>query len=287
MKRETESLAMQKIGVSLCLLLLAPLIASADPPANQTAGSRRPNPDDYKLAEKWRVARLKAIKDQPALADTWRPATTVPLPPLDSPLTVGDLGTLRGYRFRVIKRLGKSEARVGILAPPAPSEAGHPKRPNEPLVEVEALLRGFDLSKVADGQEVKTQSCFIVNKPDTDRAAHARSHSLLVIEPFESIYAQMIFENAVGEEAAEARDRANDPDGTKGDRKAAQMLERMARRQHAAALRYPALLANARHLIAARHYPAAEKMLRRIVDETPASDVAIQAQKELDGLPAH
>jgi hypothetical protein len=238
---------MQKIGVSLCFLLVAPLTARADPPANQTARDRRPNADDYKLAEKWRVARVKAIKDQPSLADTWPPATTVPLPFLDWPLTLGDVGTLGGYRFRLIKRLGKSEAKVGIPAPPAPGDAGPAKHRNERPIEVEALLRGFDLSQVADGQPVKTRSCFLVNKTDSDRAAPAASRQLLVIEPFESIYAEMILDKTVGEEVAEARRRAEDPDGTKSDRSAAWLMERAARLRRAAALRYPALLANARH----------------------------------------
>lgn len=283
--RERRSPAMQKVAASLCVLLIAPVVAAADPPANQAALNRRPNADDYKLAEKWRVAWHKALKEQPSLGDSWRPATTFPMPFLDSPLTVGDLGTLRGYRFRVIKRLGKSEARVGILAPPARDDAGHAKR--EPLIEVEALLRGFDLSKIADGQEVKAQSCFIVSKTDTDPTASGAPRTVPVIEPFDSIYAEMIFERAVALERYEARLAIEDPDGSKRARRAAKLMERVALARRAANLRPAALLSNARSLIAARLYPAAEKMLRRIITEAPGSDAAIQAQKELDALPPH
>jgi hypothetical protein len=47
------------------------------------------------------------------------------------------------------------------------------------------------------------------------------------------------------------------------------------------------LLKNARSLIDAKLYAAAEKTLRRIITEAPGTDVAKDAQNDLDALPAH
>jgi hypothetical protein len=278
---------MQKIAASLCILLIAPMVAAADPPANQIDRNRRPNADDHKLAEKWRVVRLKAVKDQPSLGDSRQPASTIPKPFLDSPLAFGDIGTLRGYRFRVFKRLGNSEARVGIFEPRSPSQSDYAIRVGEPLHEVEVSLRGFDLSKIADGQEVKTQSFFIVSKTETNQTVTGAPRTLPVIEPFDSTYAEMFFERAVAMERYEARLAVEDPDGSKRARRAAKIMEQAVLMRRAANLRPAALLSNARHLIAAKLYPAAEKMLRRIIKDAPGSDAAIQAQKELDALPSH
>jgi TolA-binding protein len=52
---------------------------------------------------------------------------------------------------------------------------------------------------------------------------------------------------------------------------------------HATAAR----LANARNLVKAGLYAAADKMLRKIIDDAPGTEIAAEAQKELDAMPAH
>jgi hypothetical protein len=212
-------------------------------------------------------------------------AGEIPAPFLDPSLTTGNIGTLWGYRFRVIQRIGTSEARVGISRTPTEQELGRAARtPDTSPPEIEVLLRGFDLSAVTDGQEVKTRGCFMVSRVETLKTVLGSPRTVPVLEPYDSTIAQMIFERSVNQELWFAR---HPEEAAQRDRKAAEMMARMERRRHAAGLRYPALLSNARSLIAAKLYEPAETMLRRIVTEAPGSEVAEQAKKELDSLPPH
>ena len=55
----------------------------------------------------------------------------------------------------------------------------------------------------------------------------------------------------------------------------------------AEARKYPALLKNGKNLAKAGLYAAAEKKFRQIIAESPGSESADQAKKELESLPAH
>jgi hypothetical protein len=303
--------------LAMCLWLIAPTVALAEPPAQvppqpvrAASGALCPQHTaaDDKLAAEWMALRRKIMREYPDLilraeslpADVRRQASPtaqelraklaaaeageIPPPFLGSSLTTGEIGTLWGYRFRVIQRLGPSEATVGISRISTDQELGRATPTHgKPRPEVEVLLRGFDLSGVADGQDVQTRRCFIVRKPEAFKTAGA-PRTMPVIEPYDSTIAEMLFERFVSQELWNA---THPEEAAKRQGKAAEMMARMARRQRAASLRYPALLANARSLIAAKLYDPAEKMLRRIVTEAPGTDAAEQAKKEIDSLPPH
>ena len=116
---------------AIVLLVLAPTICRSDPPA------RQPTAADQQLAEKWLARRRKILTDYPGkVRDLKSLPTGMPLaaefaqkledelasakmgectgPSLDFPLVIGAIGTLQGSSFRVIQRLGNSEARIGI-----------------------------------------------------------------------------------------------------------------------------------------------------------------------------
>jgi hypothetical protein len=303
--------------VALCLGLIAPTVVLAEPPAQvppqpgrAASGASCPQHTaaDDKLAAEWLASRRRILREYPDLilraeslpADVRRQASPtaqelraklaaaeageIPPPFLDSSLTTGEIGTLWGYRFRVIQRLGTSEARVGVYPMSIDQEREGTTRPHgKSLPEVEVRLRGFDLSGVADGQDVQTRRCFIGRKPEAFKTAGA-PRTMPIIEPYDSTIAEMLFERFVNQELWNT---THPEEAAKRQGKAAEMMARMARRQRAASLRYPALLSNARSLIAAKLYDPAEKMLRRIVTEAPGTDVAEQAKKEIDSLPPH
>jgi hypothetical protein len=310
-------------GLVLITVSITPAVVQADPPAKvvtgplqpaESAACRPPTATDYKLADDWLALRRRIANGYPDLIHRVEslPAQTrgqalqtaqelnaklvaveaghiIPAPSLDPSLTVGAIGTLWGYRFRVIQRLGNSAARVRILQTPTDEELERGIRAQKgPLPEIEVLLRGFDFSKVADGQtgadgqEVQTRGCFIVRKSETRTTVFGLPQSTIVIEPYDSTLAEMIFE----QHAARERWNAIHPESpAERDRKAARTMANVMSRRHANALKYPALLSNARYLISAKLYDPAEKMLRQIVTDVPGSDAAEQAQKELDALP--
>jgi hypothetical protein len=131
---------------------------------------------------------------------------------------------------------------------------------------------------------VDARGCFIVSKTATYTTAAGASRLLHVIEPFDTVAAENIVRQAVKQELDPATEERK---AAEGNRKAAEIMARMVRRRHANALKYPALLSNARNLIAAKLYDPAEKMLRQIVTEVPGTDAAEKAQQELDAIPRH
>jgi hypothetical protein len=308
---------MMSKSIALCLVLITPAVVQANPPAKDfstqvaqpaDASCRRPTAADHKLADEWFALRRRIVKEYPDLirrvesfpTDVRRQALQtpqelkaklraaeagdiIPAPFLDSSFTEGSIGTLWGYSFRVIEQLGNSEARIGILSAPTDQELERGIRTNNnPVPEVEVFLRGFDLAAMKAGQRVKTRGCFIVRKPDATRAPG--SPRVLVIEPYASTIAEMLFEKSVNLELWNA---AHPETEAERDRKAAKIMVRMMRQRRANALKNPAILSNARNLIAAKLYDPAEKMLRQIVAEVPGSDAAERAQKQLDALPRH
>jgi len=189
---------------------------------------------------------------------------------------VGEIGALRGSRVRVIQRLDKSSARVSIYRTLTSSEAESVAFGGGAMPEVEVILRGPDLSNVADGQECRLSGCFIVSKTGTYTTATRAARTLHVIEPFDSTAAETIFRKSIARERNTERRIAAERDRAEARAKA----ERDAKR-------YAALLKNARSLIRAKLYDPAEKVLRRIIKEAPGTDAAADAQKELDNLPPH
>jgi hypothetical protein len=316
-------IALCLVLITTGLVLITTAVVQADPPAKvvtgplqpaESAACRPPTAADYKLADDWLALRRRIANGYPDLIHRVEslPAETrgqalqtahelnaklvaveaghiIPAPSLDRSLSEGAIGTLWGYRFRVIQRLGNSEARVRILQTPTDEELERGIRAQKgPVPEIEVLLRGFDFSKRADGQtgtdgqEVQTRGCFIVRKPDTRATVLGLPQSSIVIEPYDSTLAEMIFE----QHASRERWNAIHPESpAERDRQAARTMARVMSRRHANALKYPALLSNARYLISAKLYDPAEKMLRQIVTDVPGSDAAEQAQKELDALP--
>jgi hypothetical protein len=321
--------AMLKQVIALRLVLITGLVliitiaVEAAPPAKVATKPLQPEENaacriitaaDEKLADDWLALRRRIANRYPDLIHRIEllPAETrgralqtaqelnaklvaveagdiIPAPYLDPSLSVGSIGTLWGYRFTVIHRLGNSEARVRIFQTPTDEELDRGVRTHDgPLPEIEVLLRGFDVSRtvygqtVADGQEIKTRKCFRVREPDLRPSLFGPPQSVTVIEPYDSSMAERLF----GQYASVERWNAMHPESpAERDRKAARTMARVMSRRRANALKYPALLSNARYLISANQYDAAEKMLRQIVTGVPGSDVAEQAQKELDALP--
>jgi hypothetical protein len=150
------------------------------------------------------------------------------------------------------------------------------------------LLRNFDVSKLADNQEGEAKGCFAVTKTASHTTTPGATRTLFVIEPYDAAAAERIYRTAVREELDAIRQRDAGVDvAKKTGEKTEALLKSMSRARADRKKKYPAMLKNARKLIDAKLYPAADKMLRRIVNEAPATDSAVQAKKELDSLPPH
>lgn len=296
----------------LQLLAVAVLLFLGDDPATaQTpAVTRRPTAADRRLAEKWLAYRLRLQKNYRSVADGMEiiavreaglvqtnrdpsalKAGVVPAPPLDFPLVAGAIGTLHGGTFKVLERLGDKEARVDIYRPPSPEEAQQyfqeSVRDTPKLDTVDVFLTNYDVAAMADDQSYRTSACFVVTKTKTYTTALGGTRTIFVIEPYDSSAAQSIFTKAVQEELETEKKIAGAREKEAKERASAQQHAKTEHDRDMQKKRYPALLKNARALISAKLYAAAEKMLRRIIDEAPDTDAAKEARKELDALPAH
>jgi hypothetical protein len=286
-------------------LAVAALLFLADDPAVSAKpnDAREPSATDRQFAEKWLAARRQMLdyyphviertlklNDVPSVREAlqrYKQALAaakigdVPMPQLDFPLAVGNIGALRENSFRVLQRLSGTEARVEIqrLRTIEEFKDGQPYKQT-----MDVFLTRFDFSNAADDQEVKSTGCFVVKGTRTYETAIGGSRTVFVLEPFDSSVAESIYRKAVREERGGAH-RANERRSLA--KKEQETTAKAERKRRADADRYPALLKNARSLISAKLYAPAEKMLRRIIDEAPGTDAAKEAQKELDALPAH
>jgi len=194
--------------IAICFCL------AADSPSSQSS-RREPTATDRKLADAWLAERRTMLSEIPAKDQSpearkrWIAATSGDIPPpfIEHPLTIGAVGTLSGGTFRLIHRLGKSEGRVAIQKPTRGREAGRagrvkPKKPPEVVV----LLRGFDMSSLADGQDCKVTRCFTVTGRETYSSTLGGSRTLFVIEPYDASAAEGLFRKAVMQELDSQRD---------------------------------------------------------------------------------
>ena len=173
---------------------------------------------DRKLAERWVAERAKILKEYPAMIKRLESqpdseeqskklqdklaaakAGNIPAPPLAVPLSVGDIGSLPESTFRVVQRMGDSEARVGLRRPPTEREERRTsRRTSRRRSEVVVLLRGFDLSKAADDEEIKTTECFSVLKPETYKTTLGGTRTVFVIKPYDCATAKALFRKSIG-----------------------------------------------------------------------------------------
>jgi hypothetical protein len=181
---------------------------AADSPNSQSA--KRETAMDHKLADAWFAQRRRILDEKPQRdgspegKDRFAAAQSgnVPPPLIEHPLAVGAVGALSGGTFKLVHRIGKSEGRVAIQKPPKGRDAARVARGKQKkLPEVVVLLRGFDLSRVEDGQECTARGCFTVTKPETYTTSYGKPRTLFVIEPFDSSVAEKLFREAVRREA--------------------------------------------------------------------------------------
>jgi hypothetical protein len=288
---------------AIVLLVLAPVICHADPPARQTSTA------DQQLAERWLAQRRKILNDSPKkirahtsfrnamplaaeieqkLEDEWAAAKMGECagPGLRFPLVVGDIGTLLGSSFRVIQRLGNSEARVGIK-PVLTERELKEVRVFGPYPEIEVFLRGYDFSGIVEGQECGATGCFIVRKSDQYKPLSGTPRILPVIAPYDTSAALRIVRAAVKLELDREQRQSGERDADRAQREAAEAKARAERRPQIQAKIDAYVLANARMQIKGKLYQMAEQSLRAIIARSPGTDAAVQAKKELDSLPPH
>ena len=189
------------------LLIAACLFLAADSPPTHPSARSSPAADrklaDAWLAERRRIVSVNPEKDgSPDVKRRWREALAgeIPPPPIEHPLSVGAVGTLSGWSFRLVHRLGDSEGRVAIQKPPRRRDVGKPTSEKRKPPEVVVLLRGFDLSGMVDGQKHMAPGCFIVTKTETYAASSGGQRTLFVIEPYDSSKAESLFRQAVNRE---------------------------------------------------------------------------------------
>jgi hypothetical protein len=179
--------------------------------------SHEPTDVDRKLAEAWVAYRTKILKEYPAMIKRLESqpdsedeakklqsklaaakAGDIPAPPLAVPLSVGDIGSLPESNFRVVQRMGDSEARVGIHRPTTEREGRRTaRRTSRRRSEVVVLLRGFDLSSAADDQEITTTDCFSVLKPESYQTTLGGTRTVFVIKPYDCSAAKALFRKAI------------------------------------------------------------------------------------------
>ena len=292
-----------KTLAAICPLLLAPVVCCADPPAPL------PTAADQRLAEKWLAQRHKILTDYPRKIRSLKSLRSrMPLsaefaqkledelaatkmgecagPSLEFPLVVGTIGTLQGSSFRVIQRLGKSEARIGIK-PTLTERELKEVHLHGPYPELEVFLRGFNFSGIVDGEECGSTGCFIVRKPDTYKPVLGAARTLPVIEPYDTSAAQSILRKAAKRELDSEQRQSGERDADRAKREATEAKARAERHRQIQAKIDAYVLANARKQIKGNLYYTAEQSLRTIISHSPGTDAAVQAKKELDSLPPH
>jgi hypothetical protein len=261
-------------------------------------------PTDQEFADRWiayrkevldkapaAIEKLAARRDRDSLEeagvlqarlDQAKAGGDMAAPPIGE-AKVGAVGTVRRFWLKVVQRVSPTEARVEILREATPGELhlvrkGFLERPT-----VEALLKNVNLTNKADGQVSTTDMCFAVTGTQTYTTVLGGSRTVLVLEPFETKGAEAIYKKALAQERASAR-------SVVAERERRAEAKRQAKKEASAkaeARKYPALLRNGQSLAKAGLYAAAEKKFRQIIAESPGSQSAEQAQKELDSLAAH
>ncbi len=259
---------------------------------------------DQQFADRWiayrkavlekgpeRAAKLEARGDRDAvedaavmrvLIDKAKAGDDLPPPPMGK-IEVGAVGTVRRFQIKIVQRVSAGEARIGILREATPDELRLIRKGFLPRPTTDVLLKNMNLSEMADGQSLTTSQCFAVTGTQTYTTALGAPRTVFVFEPFETKGAEAIYKKALAEERATAR-------SVVADRERRSEAKRQAKKEASAraeARKYPALLKNGKNLAKAGLYAAAEKKFRQIIAESPGSESADQAKKELESLPAH
>jgi hypothetical protein len=283
------------------LFVATSTLLCADPPdtAPTKAGvAPQPTAADQLLANRWLSDRHKIVSGE-VLVDPFRleaaKAGDLPAPylqfsrvPGEPSLVAGDIGTLYFYRFRVLQRISDSEARVSIHRRPTLQEVlGRSYHNDGEFPEIDVFLAHFDFAGIADDREYKTKRCFLVKGTKTYNAVLGGIRTVFVIEPYDSTAAEAIVRKAVKQEVDTTKQIEADR-----ELKRARLIQdaeraKMERHRQAETKKYPALVKNARALIKAGLYDAAEKMLNRVIAEAPGTEAAKDAQKELEAMPHH
>jgi hypothetical protein len=196
---------------------------------------------------------------------------------------VGAVGTVRRFWLKVVQRVSATEARVEILREATPDELRLIRKGFLARPTVDVLLKNANLSDKADGQVLTSDMCFAVTGTQTYTTALGAPRTVFVLEPFETKGAEAIYKKALAEERTSAKQVV-------ADRERRAEAKRQAKKEASArteARKYPALLKNGQNLAKVGLYAAAEKKFRQIVAESPGSEPAEQAKKELEKLPPH